>query len=181
MSGLVDKIPDVSSEEVDDIDLINYTQSVETERICEEAKIRLLAISSSRLKTVGRDGPSVEKTQSTESLTVAKVNEDQVKPPPAPLKSGIAIKSRMSCPGQFEIRPAKRNDLYPCLENFVPLNFAPPPTYSDSESLHNPKTVLPSAPSLNQIQSRKQPSIFEPANEALGRSQRSPNFEKSKQ
>lgn len=47
MKSLIDKIPDVSNEEVDDIATINYKNQEQTAKICTQAKQKLSRLSSS--------------------------------------------------------------------------------------------------------------------------------------
>ena len=154
---MTEKIPDVSNEEVDDINTINYTKSAETDKICAKAKRRLQIVSSSRLQVLDTTN-RIEEIK-PEFQVHSKIVKFENKAPV--LKASQRnVKSRMSCPSKIEIKPIKQNELYPCLENLMipDLEIHPPPTYSDSESFHSNKNnanfqthVTPSAPSQNQI------------------------------
>ena len=47
---MVEQIPDVSNEEVDDITKIQYTKQEETIKICNQANKKLTRLSSTRIK-----------------------------------------------------------------------------------------------------------------------------------
>ena len=47
---MIEQIPDVSNEEVDDINKIQYTKQEETKKICNQANKKLTRLSSTRIK-----------------------------------------------------------------------------------------------------------------------------------
>lgn len=136
MSNLLEKIPDVSNEEVDHIEQIKYTKQAETNRICTRASKKLSRLSTTRIRFQNQ-------------------SPQKQGPPEAPQKSTTKfkrIKSKILGPP-----PIKDEDrLYPCLER-LDLNGQAPPTYSDSESVYSSRKlkyqrsvlVVPSAPSVD--------------------------------
>lgn len=148
MSNLLEKIPDVSNEEVDHIEQIKYTKQAETNRICTRASKKLSRLSTTRIK--------IQTQSPLKSAGTVQTNEQQ----PLPQKQGNTkfkrIKSLAKILGPTSKKvleePAEcKNDyrLYPCLDN---LKLHAPPTYSDSESIYSGRkivkrtVVVPSAP-----------------------------------
>lgn len=157
MNSLVEKIPDVSNEEVDDISEIRYKNFEQTNFICSQAKKRLNRLSSSpNVLRVDENSPQLNQN---ETLTSIK-KQPQRK----------IYKTRISCPPKFMLNTNEQDvssspmiveeenqmRLYPCLDKLTMQE--QPPTYSDSESNYttarrsfSSKTVSPSAPSYNEI------------------------------
>lgn len=177
MSSLLEKIPDVSSEDVDDINEIKYKNFDQTHFICSQAKKRLNRLSSSpniiRIEKLV-DSANGHQTQPMEIEAEANVHfvESVAPVKKVPKKSS---KSRVSCPPKFILTGSEQDvpgspmiieeesqshvRLYPCLGNIMQEQ---PPTYSDSESNYTTvnrtkspskvsKTISPSAPSYSEI------------------------------
>lgn len=47
---MIDQVPDVSNEVVDDISMIRYTKQNETTKICHQASRKLTRLSSTKIK-----------------------------------------------------------------------------------------------------------------------------------
>lgn len=152
MKNLLEKIPDVSNEEVDDINQIKYTKHAETSRICTRASKKLSRLSTTQIQ--------IEPLTKTENSQLNQVNK--------PATKLSKIKSKI-----FKVSSAKiteesttnqDNKLYPSLKGLNDelnrLNLQPPPTYSDSESFYSNikvrrSSVVPSAPSFEDIQNKE--------------------------
>ncbi len=164
--NLIEKIPDVSNEEVDDIKQIKYTKHAETNRICTRAYKKLHRISTTRINIVNVSPMKACRSQIYESGTVSIER---------PISKFKRIKSKiMRHSGKFlsetqlqqttTIREEQESvieaipltNIFPCLDSLnnsltnLNLKYQPPPTYSDSESAYNDlkniRHVLPSAP-----------------------------------
>jgi hypothetical protein len=178
MNSLLEKIPDVSNEEVDDISEIKYKNFEQTNYICSQAKKRLNRLSSS---------PNVMRVaESAYQVMNAEEDEEEAKPVISaatsikrPHRKQPYQKTRTSCPPKFMLNTNEQDvpkspmiveeensqiRLYPCLNKLVIQE--QPPTYSDSESnyttarrsLSTNKIVSPSAPSYSEINSTKSSS-----------------------
>jgi hypothetical protein len=164
MNSLVEKIPDVSNEEVDDISEIKYKNFEQTNYICSQAKKRLNRLSSS---------PNVIRVvdNSSQVMNVESVNQNETSTSIKKQPQRKVYKTRISCPPKFMLNTNEHDvpsspmiveeenqmRLYPCLDKLTMQE--QPPTYSDSESNYTTarrsfstnKTVSPSAPSYNEI------------------------------
>ena len=172
MNSLLEKIPDVSNEEVDDISEIKYKNFEQTNYICSQAKKRLNRLSSSpnvmqamqKMNTVS----SNQDENITEEIVMATAATSIKKP------HRKQLRTRISCPPKFMLNTNESElpsspmiveeenqiGLYPCLDKLIMQE--QPPTYSDSESNYTTarrslsiastnKTVSPSAPSYSEI------------------------------
>jgi len=151
MKNLVDQIPDVSNEEVDDITKIQYTKQEETNKICNQANKKLTRLSSTRIKLE-------ELTHSSRQVESNTVVLEAVHDPVIEITNETV-----------QTTGVHKNSLYPNLDTLNALNESlnkfgftdlgsqhslPPPTYSDSESYYNDQkqpdsyqAVKPTAPS----------------------------------
>ena len=140
---LIEKIPDVSNQEFDDIQAIRYKNQSQTTQICTEAKKKLSRLSSSaygvRLENVNgfHQGEPENVNINIVSQENKENNEDVeivAKKRAVPKKP----KTRISCPPKFHLTKIEEsalleNKLYPCLPYHLE-EYLAPPTYSDSES-----------------------------------------------
>jgi len=165
MNNLLENIPDISNEEVDNIQLIKYTNYEETSRICTRASKKLSRISTTRIK--------IESTRN-QTKVVYETPLEAVEPPSVivaekPAKPALSrIKSRVVKPAPVRQEQEKQpieetTNLYPCLQSLntsmtqLNLKYVPPPTYSDSESFYkenkiNTMSPAPALPKHNKFQ-----------------------------
>ncbi|RNA18068.1 Zinc-binding alcohol dehydrogenase domain-containing 2 [Brachionus plicatilis] len=152
MQSLLDQIPDVSGEEVDNINDIAYKNKKFTEDICTAAKKKLSSLSSSSLiqKNV------VESQDGTIHVVSGQFEEE----PTIEVKKGKAQKKSCSISRKISDVENNRDNLYPSLKkiNEEEPPKVPPPTYSDSENFYanissKSTSVLPSAPCIAVVQS----------------------------
>ncbi|CAF0729709.1 unnamed protein product [Brachionus calyciflorus] len=161
MENLLDQIPDISNEEVDDINEITYKNKKLTEEICEEAKKKLTTLSSSSL--LAKSSAAHEDTDGSIHIVCGEIKEEasQIKKDMRKTKIRTQTKTRISCPPKIN-RDENVSDkkIYPCLNQITEEEppYVPPPTYSDSETFYatirsKSSSVLPSAPSLFSTES----------------------------
>lgn len=168
MESLLNQIPDVSNEEVDDINEITYRNKRNTEEICEEAKKKLSTLSSSSLRVQNQEFIDIDGSIHFVSGEVRSEEETMktVKKEIRKTKIRTQTKTRISCPPKIS-QPEFENKLYPCLNriNEEEPPRIPPPTYSDSENFYaniksKSSSVLPSAPILVESQNMIQTNAF---------------------
>lgn len=147
---MLEQIPDVSGEEVDDINDITYDNKKITEEICSEAKKKLSSLSSSSLRSQN----IVENQDGTIHLFRGQIQEE----PELKVKRGKTKNHTKNPSLRRKISDIKncQDRLFPALNriNEDELPKVPPPTYSDSENFYatiksKSSSVLPSAPYLN--------------------------------
>jgi hypothetical protein len=183
MNSLLEKIPDVSNEEVDDISEIKYKNFEQTNYICSQAKKRLNRLSSSpNVMRVAENAYQVEEEEAEPVIVAAATSIKR------PHRKQPYNKTRTSCPPKFMLNTNEQDvpkspmiveeensqiRLYPCLNKLVIQE--QPPTYSDSESnyttarrsLSTNKIVSPSAPSYSEIDTTKSSSSSFTSNQTL--------------
>jgi hypothetical protein len=185
----LNKIPDVSNEEVDDVNSISYKNHEQTDRICTKAKRKLNRLSSSaygvKLENINEpvnEGTENQQQQpepeSQEPVILAnkhkQINQSrssqwfQESQPPIGKECEVAA----DC---VHLRRSASNRLYPCLDNQVQaLGLEdleqPPPTYSESEYTSANDLML-----MQQTHSLLKPSA-PPASSANLRSMKSQIF-----
>jgi hypothetical protein len=123
--ALLEKIPDVSNEEVDDICEIKYKQFDETHLICTQAKKKLNRLSSS--PNIAARGSMPTELSNSISKIAKKLQKTRISCP--------HLQPNLKAPEKVKVRQAPRVpdaiNLYPSLDQIMQEQ---PPTYSDSES-----------------------------------------------
>jgi len=205
--SLLNKIPDVSNEEVDDVNTISYKNHEQTDRICTKAKRKLNRLSSSaygvKLQNINEpvnEEAEIQQPQQDPQIQQSAVESNKEKPSNPTRRSQNLQEQQPSKESEVSaeleyLRRSISNRLYPCLEKQVEVLDLepPPPTYSESEytsandlmMMQQTHSLLkPSAPPASSINLRSVKSqIFTLDPDSSSRqSDGSPSaFEKSKQ